>query len=75
MDAAVVAWVAAQHGVDYLFVRNVSDPLVPAATASGAAIPEQVRNGWSSLIYEDFGLYSSFNGALTTWAVIAGGGP
>ena len=72
MDDAVVAWVAAQHGVDYLFVRNVSDPLVPAATASGAPIPEQVRDGWSSLIYEDFGLYSSFNGALTTWAIIAG---
>jgi nucleoside phosphorylase len=72
MDDAVVASVAAQQDVSYLFVRNVSDPLVPATTASGAPIAAEIRDGWSSLIYGDFGLYSSFNGALATWAIIAG---
>lgn len=73
MDDAVIAYVAGRHGVDYAFVRNVSDPLVPTTTAAGAAIPASVRDGWSGMIYERFGLYSSFNGALATWAAIAGG--
>jgi hypothetical protein len=31
-----------------------------------------VRDRWSGLIYENFGLYTSFNGALATWSAIAG---
>ncbi len=73
MDDGIVGWVAGQHDVSYLFVRNVSDPLVPEATAGGNPIADVVRDGWSSLIYQSFGLYSSFNGALATWALIAGG--
>lgn len=73
MDDAIVGAVAEQHDTPYAFVRNVSDPLVPAATAGGAAIPDPVRDDWSSLIYETFGIYSSANGALTTWALLAAG--
>jgi nucleoside phosphorylase len=72
MDDAVIAYAAAQAGVDYAFFRNISDPLVPSLTAAGATIPEDVRDGWSGLIYQDYGFYTSFNGALTTWAAIAG---
>jgi hypothetical protein len=72
MDDGVVGAIAGEHGANYLFVRNISDPLVPATTAAGAAIPGEVRDAWSSLIYTNFGLYSSFNGALVTWALIAG---
>jgi nucleoside phosphorylase len=72
MDDGVVGAVAAQHGVDFVFVRNVSDPLVPDATSGGTAIASDVRDGWSSLVYNSFGIYSSFNGALVTWAMIAG---
>lgn len=72
MDDAVIGYVAGQRGIEYAFVRNVSDPLVPNVTSGGVTIPFDVRKRWSGLIYEEFGLYTSFNGAVTTWATIAG---
>jgi hypothetical protein len=72
MDDAVVAQVCGSKKIDYAFVRNISDPIVPAKSKSGKEIPEPVRSDWSGAIYENFGLYSSFNGALITWAAIAG---
>jgi len=72
MDDAVVAYVAESKKVDYAFVRNISDPIVPNQTTSGGEIPESVRSDWSGAIYQNFGIYSSFNGALITWATIAG---
>ncbi|HEY4989444.1 MAG TPA: hypothetical protein VII09_06535 [Opitutaceae bacterium] len=71
MDDAVIAYAAGIQKVDYVFVRNISDPMVPALAANGTPIPAEVREDWSSAIYSHFGLYSSFNGALTTWATIA----
>ncbi|HYN86905.1 MAG TPA: hypothetical protein VER55_00175 [Ardenticatenaceae bacterium] len=71
MDDAVIAYVAGQQGIRYAFVRNISDPLVPDTTSAGVTIPDEVRDRWSGLIYEDYGFYTSFNGALTTWAAIA----
>lgn len=73
MDDAVVGAVAEQHDTAYAFVRNVSDPVVPATTAAGAPIADAVRDAWSSLIYDSFGIYSSMNGALATWALLAAG--
>lgn len=35
-------------------------------------ILEPIREEWSGYIYSNFGLLSSLNGALTTWATIAG---
>jgi Phosphorylase superfamily len=72
MDDAVIAYVAGKHGTSYVFVRNISDPVVPTQTASGTPIPDDARDSWSSQIYQGFGLFTSFNGALTTWAAIAG---
>lgn len=72
MDDTVVGYAAGQKGIDYAFVRNISDPLVPAMTASGAEIPEEARHNWSGLVFKSFGLYTSMNGALLTWATIAG---
>ena len=74
MDDGVVGAVAGQHETPYVFVRNISDPIVPNVTAAGNPIPDPVRDGWSGLVYNDFGIYSSFNGALATWALIVGGG-
>jgi hypothetical protein len=71
MDDAVLGAVAGQQGVAYAFVRNVSDPVVPSQTKGGAAIPDAVRNEWSSLIYDTFGFYTSYNGALAAWATLA----
>lgn len=72
MDDGVVGAIAGQHGTPYIFVRNISDPVVPNVTAAGDPIPDPVRDGWSGLVYNDFGIYSSFNGALATWALIVG---
>jgi hypothetical protein len=73
MDDAVLGQAAGAMGVNYAFVRNVSDPVVPSQTQNGSSdIPDVVRNAWSSLIYETFGFYTSYNGALSAWATIAG---
>ncbi len=71
MDDAVLAQVASTKAVSYVFVRNVSDPVVPSNTMAGLAIPDVVRNEWSSFIYDTFGFYTSYNGALSTWATLA----
>jgi hypothetical protein len=54
-------YVAGQQGLTYAFVRNISDPLVPSSTSSGSAIPDDARDQWSGLIYDDFVFYTSFN--------------
>ena len=74
MDDAVIAREANEMGVPFACIRNISDPIVPGKTKDGKMIPDAVRNDWSGLIYKNFGLYSSFNGALATWATIAGQG-
>lgn len=72
MDDAVVGYIAEQAKVDFLFVRNISDPIVPANTRSGQPIDNDFRDNWSGEVYSSFGLYTSMNGALVTWATIAG---
>jgi nucleoside phosphorylase len=72
MDDAVIAYVAQQAGVNFAFARNISDPLVAVTGASGQPIPDDVRQDWSGQVYTEFGLYTSFNSAVATWAAIAG---
>src|SRR5258708_473604 len=74
MDDAVIAREAARMGVRYAFIRNVSDPVVGRLAKSGETIPDGVRADWSGLIYNRYGLHTSFNGALATWATIASEG-
>lgn len=74
MDDAIIARQANAMGVRFACIRNISDPVVPNKTQSGATIADTVRGDWSGLIYSNFGLYTSFNGALATWATIAGEG-
>ncbi len=71
MDDAVLGAVAGHCKVDFVFVRNVSDPIVPAQTLAGQKIPDELREAWSSLIYTAFGFYTSYNGALAAWATLA----
>ena len=72
MDDAVIGYVAGEMGKDYVFVRNISDPIVPTKTQDGADIPTGLREGWSGQVYSHHGFYSSMNGALLTWGTIAG---
>jgi hypothetical protein len=70
MDDAVLAKVCGEMGVKCSFVRNVSDPIVPANGANGQPLSQEVRQRWSGLIYETYGLYTSVNSVLTTWATL-----
>jgi len=69
MDDAVIAYVAQQKDRSFVFSRNISDPIV-ASKAKGKTIDPSIREDWSGEIYQRFGFYTSYNGALATWAGI-----
>lgn len=71
-DDAVLGEVALKHKVDFAFIRNVSDTVVPEVTKQGAAIPKGFRDAWAGKVYDAFGFYTAYNGALATWAALAG---
>ena len=71
MDDTVIGYVANLADIDFAFIRNISDTVVVSYSKSGEKISDEIRNEWSSLIYKACGLYTSFNGALITWACIA----
>ena len=66
MDDALIGEVCGKAGVGFGFVRNVSDPV------QSAALPAEVQGNWGSAVYEAYGIYTSFNGALAAWAMLAG---
>jgi hypothetical protein len=71
MDDAVVGYAAGLAHLDFVFVRNISDTLVPAETPAHQAIPADARQAWSSAVYDAYGLYTSYNSAIAAWATIA----
>jgi hypothetical protein len=54
--------------VAFGFVRNVSDPV------QNAALPAEIQGSWGSAVYDTYGIYTSFNGALAAWAVLVNAG-
>jgi hypothetical protein len=66
MDDALIGEVCGAAGVAFGFVRNVSDPV------QSAALPTEVQGNWGSTVYDAYGIYTSFNGALAAWAMLAG---
>jgi nucleoside phosphorylase len=66
MDDAIVGEVCGAAGVAFGFVRNVSDPV------QSAALPAEVQGSWGSAVYDAYGIYTSFNGALAAWAALVG---
>lgn len=64
MDDAVLAEVCKAAGVAFGFVRNVSDPV------QSAALPAEVQGSWGSAVYDAYGIYTSFNGAVAAWAAL-----
>lgn len=66
MDDAVVGMVCQQRQVAFGFVRNVSDPVI------NGRLPASLQEAWAAFIYKELGLYTSYNGALATWALVAG---
>ncbi len=65
MDDAVIGKVCQENNVPFGFIRNVSDPVQNADLASS------VQGNWGSAVYDAYGLYTSYNGALAAWAVLA----
>ena len=66
MDDALIGEVCGTAGVAFGFVRNVSDPV------QSAALPAEIQGSWGSAVYDAYGIYTSFNGALAAWAMLAG---
>ena len=65
MDDAIIGKACSANGVPFGFVRNVSDP------AQGASLPAKVQGNWGSAVYDTYGFYTSYNGALAAWAMLA----
>lgn len=65
MDDAVVGMACQKQNVPFGFVRNVSDPVI------NGDLPDSLQDSWAGYIYREQGLYTSFNGALATWALLA----
>jgi hypothetical protein len=68
MDDALIGKACSAAGVSFGFVRNISDPV------QNAALPAGVQGNWGSTIYEVYGIYTSLNGALAAWAMLAARG-
>lgn len=65
MDDAVVGLACQSNKTSFGFIRNVSDPVI------NGDMPKDLQNTWAEYIYQERGLYTSFNGALAAWAVVA----
>jgi nucleoside phosphorylase len=65
MDDAVIA-MAAEGKTAFGSVRNISDPI------QNADLPEVFQGHWGEAIYTAYGMYTSYNGAIAAWAVLAG---
>jgi hypothetical protein len=65
MDDAVIGEACAGSGTAFGFVRNLSDPV------QNAALPSNVQGAWGSAVYDQYGFYTSYNGAVAAWATLA----
>ena len=65
MDDAVIGAACAASRTPYGFVRNLSDPV------QNSALPSKAQGNWGSAIYDAYGFYTSYNSALSAWAMLA----
>ena len=66
MDDAVLAAVCKSANVSFGSVRNISDPV------QNVAVPAEIQSHWGEAIYDAYGFYTSYNGALAVWAILSG---
>jgi len=64
MDDAIIGKVCNDNKTAFGFVRNISDPV----QAAGIAAKDQ--ENWGGMLYNSYGFYTSFNGAMATWALL-----
>ena len=65
MDDAVIAMTAAGK-TEFGSIRNISDPV------QNSELPEKFQGNWGEAIYTAYGIYTSYNGAVAAFAVLAG---
>jgi hypothetical protein len=65
MDDAIIGEACTATGTAFGFVRNVSDPV------QNSALPAKVQGQWGSTVYDAYGFYTSYNGAIAAWAMLA----
>ncbi len=65
MDDALIGEVCAASSISFGFIRNVSDP------AQSASLPAKIQGSWGSIVYDSYGFYTSYNGAIAAWAILA----
>lgn len=65
MDDAIIGEACTISGTAFGFVRNVSDPV------QNPALPPKVQANWGSAVYDAYGFYTSYNGAIAAWAMLA----
>jgi nucleoside phosphorylase len=66
MDDAILAEVCAAGNVAFGSVRNISDPV------QNVALPAEFQAHWGQAIYDAYGFYTSYNGAIAAWAILNG---
>ncbi|HYH80696.1 MAG TPA: hypothetical protein VEX86_12915 [Longimicrobium sp.] len=64
MDDAVLWSVCQPRNVAFGSVRNVSDPV------QNADLPAETQGNWGEILYNTYGFYTSYNGALAAWAIL-----
>jgi nucleoside phosphorylase len=65
MDDTIIGEACKGTGVGFGFIRNLSDP------AQNGALPTKAPGSWGSAVYDVYGFYTAYNGALATWAMLA----
>jgi nucleoside phosphorylase len=65
MDDAVIGEACKKAGLAFGFVRNISDPV------QNAELPTKDQGHWGELVYEAYGFYTSYAGALAAWAILS----
>jgi hypothetical protein len=53
-------------------VRSISDPAINADLPTHADIERNMQAVWATWYYKTYGYWTSVNGALATWAIVAG---
>ena len=65
MDDAVIGKACGASKTPFAFVRNISDPV------QNTALPASAQGHWGSAVYDAYGFYTSFNGAVAAWALLS----
>lgn len=66
MDDVIIARECLANKISYGSVRNISDPV------QNSTLPEKIQAHWGQAIYDAYGLYTSYNGAIAAWAILNG---